>query len=49
MTPYLKDITPLPAIYYEDFIASNQKDRADNVLPGNNKKEHLEKIRKDIR
>ena len=25
---------PLPSIYYPDFIAANQEDRADNVLPG---------------
>jgi len=45
----MKDIVPLPSIYYEDFIAKNQKDRANNVIPGNNKLEHLERIRKDIR
>lgn len=45
----MKDIHPLPGIYYPDFIAANQKDRADNVLPGNNKWEHVEKLRADIR
>lgn len=45
----MKSIVPLPGIYYPDFIASNQQDRADNILPGNNKIEHLEKIRNDIR
>ncbi|KAJ3296953.1 Myo-inositol-1-phosphate synthase [Borealophlyctis nickersoniae] len=39
---------PLPSIYYPDYIAANQSDRADNVLPGT-KQEHLEKIRQDIR
>lgn len=41
---------PLPSIYYPDFIAANQEDRADNVLSG--KKacwEHVEQLRKDIR
>jgi len=41
---------PLPSIYYPDFIAANQEDRADNVLPG--KKacwQHVEQLRKDIR
>eukprot|EP01016_Furgasonia_blochmanni_P055984 TRINITY_DN9453_c0_g1_i2.p1 TRINITY_DN9453_c0_g1~~TRINITY_DN9453_c0_g1_i2.p1 ORF type:complete len:600 (-),score=255.32 TRINITY_DN9453_c0_g1_i2:748-2547(-) len=47
--PLMKDVVPLPSIYYPDFIAGNQKDRADNVLAGDNKKEHLERIRKDIR
>lgn len=28
---------------------ANQGERADNVLPGNDKKKHLEQIRKDIR
>ncbi|CAG8510593.1 4829_t:CDS:2, partial [Ambispora gerdemannii] len=40
---------PLPSIYYPDFIAANQSDRADNLIPGTNKKEHLEHIRNDIR
>lgn len=46
---HMKKIVPLPGIYYEDFIALNQKQRADNILQGKNKLEHLEKIRKDIR
>eukprot|EP01062_Namystynia_karyoxenos_P045873 TRINITY_DN3417_c0_g1_i3.p1 TRINITY_DN3417_c0_g1~~TRINITY_DN3417_c0_g1_i3.p1 ORF type:complete len:510 (+),score=260.90 TRINITY_DN3417_c0_g1_i3:92-1621(+) len=48
LVPYLKDITPLPSIYHPDFIAANQKDRADNVLEGT-KQEQLEQIREDIR
>lgn len=44
----MSSMTPLPSIYYPDYIAANQSERADNVLPGT-KKEHLEKIRKDIR
>jgi len=47
--PKLEQLKPLPSIYYPDFIAANQSDRADNLIPGNNKKEHLEQIRKDIR
>ncbi|KAK0108956.1 Myo-inositol-1-phosphate synthase [Cadophora gregata f. sp. sojae] len=43
-------MTPLPSIYYPDFIAANQEDRADNILPGSKASlEHVEKIRKDIR
>lgn len=49
LRPHLEGLTPLPAPYYPDFIAANQESRADNVLPGANKKEHLEKIRQDIR
>merc|ERR1719378_1715142 len=42
-------MVPLPSIYYPDFIAANQSERADNVIPGDSKKKHLEHIRKDIR
>lgn len=45
---HMKDVKPLPSIYYEQFIAANQSDRADNVLPGS-KKDHLDTIRKNIR
>jgi len=45
----LKEMTPLPSIYYPDFIAANQGDRADNVLPGTDKQAHLERIRQDMR
>jgi len=48
LIPYMKDIVPLPSIYIPDFIAANQKDRANNVLTGT-KAEMMEKIRKDIR
>jgi myo-inositol-1-phosphate synthase len=41
---------PLPSIYYPDFIAANQGDRADNLIPGDKVcEEHVEHIRKDIR
>lgn len=41
---------PLPSIYYPDFIAANQEDRADNVIPGTKAcMEHVERIRQDIR
>merc|ERR1712127_994412 len=49
LKPLMKGLTPLPSIYYPDFIAANQADRADNVLPGQDKKKHLDQIRKDIR
>ncbi|KFX96187.1 hypothetical protein O988_05429 [Pseudogymnoascus sp. VKM F-3808] len=42
-------IKPLPSIYYPDFIAANQEDRADNLIAGSKAcNEHVEKIRKDI-
>jgi len=40
---------PLPSIYYPDFIAANQEARADNLIPGNDKQVHLDKLRADIR
>ncbi|EEH18259.1 hypothetical protein PABG_00822 [Paracoccidioides brasiliensis Pb03] len=41
---------PLPSIYYPDFIAANQEDRADNVVEGSKASwAHIEKIRQDIR
>jgi myo-inositol-1-phosphate synthase len=43
-------IKPLPSIYYPDFIAANQGDRADNVLEGTKAcNAHVDQIRKDIR
>jgi myo-inositol-1-phosphate synthase len=43
-------MAPLPSIYYPDFIAANQEDRADNLIPGNRAcTAHVEQIRKDIR
>eukprot|EP00121_Abeoforma_whisleri_P011414 Awhi_evm1s10526 len=46
--PQMKEMTPLPSVYYPDYIAANQEERANNVIKGT-KKEHLEQIRKDIR
>jgi myo-inositol-1-phosphate synthase len=46
----LATMKPLPSIYYPDFIAANQEDRADNLLPGSKACwEHVEEIRKNIR
>ncbi|NEU34374.1 hypothetical protein GN156_27365, partial [bacterium LRH843] len=48
LAPLMKDMKPRPSIYFPDFIAANQSERADNVLTGT-KWEQLEAIRKDIR
>eukprot|EP01064_Diplonema_japonicum_P020588 TRINITY_DN30197_c0_g1_i1.p1 TRINITY_DN30197_c0_g1~~TRINITY_DN30197_c0_g1_i1.p1 ORF type:complete len:514 (+),score=173.55 TRINITY_DN30197_c0_g1_i1:49-1590(+) len=48
LVPYLKDIVPLKSVYYQDFIAANQKDRSDNLIPGT-KQEQMQQIRQDIR
>ncbi len=46
----MADMKPLPSVYYPDFIAANQEDRADNVLDGSKAcMAHVEKIRQDIR
>ncbi|KAK3213689.1 hypothetical protein GRF29_28g666581 [Pseudopithomyces chartarum] len=45
----MAQIKPLPSIYYPDFIAANQEDRADNLIPGSKASmKHVEQIRKDI-
>ena len=46
----MQAMKPLPSVYYPDFIAANQGERADNVLEGSKAcNEHVEKLRKDIR
>jgi myo-inositol-1-phosphate synthase len=47
--PFMEKLRPLPSIYYPDFIAANQSDRADNLVEGKDKQDHVDKIRKDIR
>ena len=42
-------IKPLPSVYYPDFIAANQEERADDLLLGNDKQAYLEQLRADIR
>ena len=49
LKPLLTDLQPLPSIYYPDFIAANQSDRADNLIPQGDKQHDLEHIRNDIR
>lgn len=50
VTPHMALLgKPLPSIYYPDFIAANQEERADNLIPGTDKQAHLEQIRADIR
>jgi myo-inositol-1-phosphate synthase len=44
----LKKIKPMPAAFSGDFIASNQADRADNILKGSNQ-DIINKLRADIR
>lgn len=48
LRPYMECLKPRQSIYFPDFIAANQEERADNVLTGT-KQELLDKIRSDIR
>lgn len=46
----MASMVPLPSIYYPDFIASNQEDRANNILSGSTASmAHVDQIRQDIR
>jgi len=48
--PHMEQLKPMPSIYYKDFIAANQEDRANHVIPSNgNRLKDLEHIRNDIR
>lgn len=49
LAPHMERLRPLPSVYYPDFIAKNQSGRADNVLGGTDKWEHVQTIRRDIR
>lgn len=48
LRPHMSALKPRPSIYQHDFIAANQCERADNVLPGT-KQEQMERVRQDIR
>lgn len=48
LRPLMSKMKPRPSIYFPDFIAANQEQRANNVLLGS-KQELLEQIRRDIR
>lgn len=44
----LEKVVPLPGVFDPTFIASNQKDRVNHVIPGT-KAEQMEQVRKDLR
>lgn len=48
LEPKLIKLKPLAAPYYADFLAANQKNRADNLLSGS-KQDHLDTVRQNIR
>lgn len=45
----MSKMSPLPSIYYKDFIAANQEERANNLIKSADKKEDLERLRSDIK
>ncbi|XP_023310681.1 inositol-3-phosphate synthase 1-A isoform X3 [Anoplophora glabripennis] len=47
LKPLMQGLKPRPSIYLSEFIAANQKSRADNVISGT-KEEQLEQIMNDI-
>jgi myo-inositol-1-phosphate synthase len=50
LVPYLKEMQPMKSIYYPDFIAANQTDRANNVYDGDRACfAHLAILRNDIK
>lgn len=49
LRPHMEHLRPRPSVYYPDFIASNQSERADNVISGDCKWSHVEQLRQDIR
>jgi len=48
LASHLQGVIPLPAIFDQSFVASNQASRADNVITGT-KQEQLDRVREDIR
>lgn len=44
----LSKLHPLPSVYYSDFIAGNQAERANNLIPGT-REEQLQVLREHIR
>lgn len=45
----MKQLKPLPSIYYKDFIAANQEQRADNLINTGSKEQDLATLRANIR
>jgi len=45
---HMAKLRPLPSVYFPDYIAANQKERADNVLTGMTHQQLLDHLRKDI-
>lgn len=48
LEPTLSGISPLPSVFNPNFVASNQSDRADNVIPEKKLQEQVEHLKSDI-
>lgn len=48
VAPQLEKMVPLPGVFDSAFIASNQRDRVNHVIPGT-KAQQMEQVRKDLR
>ena len=48
LEPKLSSITPLPSIFDPNFVATNQTERANNIIHEKNLQDKLEHIKKDI-
>lgn len=49
LRPSMEKMTPLPAVFDQQFIAKNQRPRADNIMAAREKQAQLKQLRKDIR
>jgi myo-inositol-1-phosphate synthase len=48
LRPHMESMTPLAASFDPDFIAKNQRSRADNLIASKIKADHLRSLREDI-
>ncbi|XP_041085824.1 inositol-3-phosphate synthase 1-A-like [Polyodon spathula] len=48
LRPHMEKLKPRPSIFFPEFIAANQGERADNFIQGT-QQEQLEQVRRDIR
>ena len=49
LRPHLEKLQPMKAAYHQQFIAKNQRVRADNIIETDDKQAQLNQLRKDIR
>lgn len=49
LRPYMEEMTPLPGVFDQQFIARNQRSRADNIVSLSDKQSQLNQLRDDIR